>query len=572
MGSQADYWTDIYARTHEQRLAQSMQFARDELAAKYGAAQTYAQYQQDLLKMYEEELTKAQKALLEYDEKRGGKQGSVDDTAKLLAVMADAGNTIARETGEAAQRRLEAEASVEGRYRLSSEQSNAIGRAGDYFGKVDVASITTSPDVQRNIDAAIAEIGPGSFASGTDAAKTGTAELYARLNSALSSNSAYNSDPSLKKYLAEKVAQKMGTNSAFILRTTVDADKASAVTSAKTEAGKTGTGTSAEAAKIAKDLIGKKLQMMSPEQIAAFSKFQEKYGGMYFDLIKEGATIGEAKAQIKEGLDATGAEEFEKSFESARTALAEGGDQDIQKFFDPAYVGAYSRSIKLGSATTKAREDFAGAVEALKTPPTEEDARRRGAQIYEPISPGVGRRTREATSRLEERAQTSRITGLPMSDEDYMASRILSTAPQLPDEERIIAGASAAAIRALNKGWTPDEGRAARASVDAGQMTIEEFEALGMGGPASPLGYRLYSNVKEKQLRDTSPKGIVRYASDLAGGDQGLRDAVLQEYYKHAGYEMRGTTVVKAKADVEKAETSTEPRDLSGIKLEDAKF
>lgn len=556
MGTQADYWTDVYATTHEQRLAQSMQFAREELVAKYGAAETYAKYQQDLLKMYEEELGKAQRALLEYDEKRGGKQGSIDDTAKLLGVMADAGNTVARETGEAAQRKLEAAAGVQSRYRMTSGQSSAVGSAGDKIATTVDATYRVPGDIDRAVTTALGSIPDGTFPAGTDASKTGAAELFTRMDAELRrrSPSVYGADPTAPDRLKDAIATKLGVDAKYTNRAEVKSDEDIAIAQEQRTVGVTGTGTSAQAAKMAKELIEGKVERLTDEQKKDFAAFQENYGGKYFDLLKEGATIGEAKAAIKADLDRDKAAEFEASFEKARTALAEGGDQDLQKFFDPAYVGAYSRAVKLGSITDTARADFAGAVQALRSPPTEEAARRRGAEIYEPISPGVGRRTREATSRLEERAATSRMTGVPMSDEDLMASRILERAPQLPDDQRILAGASAGAIRALDEGWTPDKFKSGKAGDFDGKMSVEDFEALGMG-PATSIGYRLYSNVKEKQLRDVSPKGLVQYASDLAGGDLGLRDAVLQEYYKFAGYDMRGTKVMKAKEDVQKAET-----------------
>jgi hypothetical protein len=151
-----------------------------------------------------------------------------------------------------------------------------------------------------------------------------------------------------------------------------------------------------------------------------------------------------------------------------------------------------------------------------------------------------------------------------MSDEDLMASRLMERAPQLPDDQRILAGASAAAVRALDEGWTPERYKAGRSSDFAGDMSVEEIEAMKIG-PASKMGYRLYSNVKEKQLRDVSPKGIVQYASDLAGGDAGLRDAVLQEYYKFSGYDMRGTRVQKAKEAVPKAEVPPTTPVIPGI-------
>jgi hypothetical protein len=157
---------------------------------------------------------------------------------------------------------------------------------------------------------------------------------------------------------------------------------------------------------------------------------------------------------------------------------------------------------------------------------------------------------------------------MPQSDEDLMASRILDKTPQLPDEKRITAAAAAAAVRELDKGWNPDKYKAGKGGDFEGSMSPEEFEALGIG-PAGKLGYRLYSNVKEKQLRDTSAKGIVKYASDLAGGDVGLRDAVLQEYYKHSGFDRRGTKVMKAKVDVQKTE---EPKPIVDIKSEELGF
>lgn len=565
MGSQAEHWTNIYARTHEQRLAESIERARQELVTKYGAAETYAKYQKELLAMSEEELTKAQKALLEYDQSRGGKQGSIDDTAKLLGVMADAGNTIARETGESKQRQLDAEASVVSRYNLTNAQSTAIGGVNDFLRtQTDMSVFKSAADIDRNVDAILSKIPDGTFVPGTDASKTGMSELYSFIDSTLSKSPVYASDPNAKASLRKKLATRLGVNESYADKGTVEDDKDLAIFDAKKLVGQTGTDTSSQAASIARDLISGKLERMSKEQRVTFNDFQEEYGGKYFDLLKEGATIGEAKALITEGFDATKKAEFEKLFEDTRVALAEGGDQDIQKFFDPAYVNTLSRTVKLGMQTEQAKKDFASAVEALKTPPTEEEARRRGVEIYEPISPGVGKRTKEAGVRLEERAATSRMTGMPMSDDDLMASRMLKKSPQLPDEERILAAASLAAVRELNKGWKPGQGNAGKGSDFRGNMTPEEYEILGSPGqgPAVEMGYRLFSNIKEKQLRDLSPKSIVKYASDLAGGDAGLRDAVLQEFYKHAGNEMKGVEVQKAATDVEKVEKQPKQLDI----------
>lgn len=574
MGTQAESWTDIYATTHEQRLAQSMQFAREELAAKYGAAETRAKYMKDLVSMYDKALTDAQAALVDYETARGRKASdpasNADATARLLGVMAQAGGDIAAETGKAAQRKLEAAGVVEGRYRLSSGQSSAVGGAGDKIaGSVD-ATYRTSSDIDRAVGVALGSIPDGTFAPGTDASKTAAAELYGRLDAELRrlSPTVYGADATAPDRLKAAIAAKVGVAALYADRAEVEGDRKIAVAKEQKIVGQTGTGVSADAAKIAKDKLALIGQPISDDGSAAIGDF--KQAGQYFDLIAGGATIAEAKAAIKENMDPTAAAAFEESFEATRSALSTSRDFDQAKLFDPTYVNVYARSINSGKALTGAQKEFSAAVGALSNVPTEEAARTRGVEIYEPISPGLAKRSKEAGVILEERAQASRITGMPQSDDDLMASRILERAPQLPDAERIIAGASLAAIRELDKGWNPDRFKAGKGGDFEGSMSAEEFEALGMG-PASGLGYRLYSNVKEKQLRDTSPKGIVQYASDLAGGDTGLRDSVLQEYYKHMGYDMRGTKVMKAKADVEKAEVP-KPVDISGIKLEETEF
>lgn len=574
MGTQAESWTDIYATTHEQRLAQSMQFAREELAAKYGAAETRAKYMKDLVSMYDKALTDAQKALVDYETARGRKASdpasNADATARLLGVMAQAGGDIAAETGRAAQRKLEAAGVVEGRYRLSSGQSSAVGGAGDKIATSVDATYRTSSDIDRAVGTALGSIPDGTFAPGTDASKTAAAELYGRLDAELRklSPTVYGADATAPDRLKAAIAAKVGVAALYADRAEVDSDRKIAVAKEQKIVGQTGTGVSADAAKIAKDKLALIGQPISDDGSKAIGDF--KQAGQYFDLIAGGATIAEAKAAIKENMDPTAAAAFEESFEATRGALSTSRDFDQAKLFDPTYVNVYARSINSGKALTGAQKEFSAAVGALSNVPTEEAARTRGVEIYEPISPGLPKRSKEAGVILEERAQKSRITGTPQSDDDLMASRILERAPQLPDAERIIAGASLAAIRELDKGWNPDKFKAGKGGDFRGNMSVEEFEALGMG-PASGLGYRLYSNVKEKQLRDTSSKGIVQYASDLAGGDVGLRDSVLQEYYKHMGYDMRGTKVMKAKADVEKVEVP-KPVDISGIKLEETEF
>lgn len=558
MGTQAEHWTDIYATTHEQRLAQSLQFAREELAAKYGAAETRAKYLKDLVAMHDKALTDAQKALVDYEQARGRKstdpQAAADAAARLLGVMAQAGGDIAAETGKAAQRKLEAGAAVESRYRPTAAQASAIGAVSDTISNKNIYAVTNPTDMSRIIRESINEsIAAGVFAPGADSSKTAAADLFSTIDTQLQNSTVYQQNKAaIQAQMKSDIAAKVGVDPRYTVRDEVDTDRELDIVTEKEEVGKTGTGTSAEAARLAKKKLEEIGQLISDAGSEAIAKFEQS--GKYFDLIANGATIDEAKAAIKEGMK-TDEEKaaFEKSFEDTRRALSTSRDFDQAKLFDPTFVNVYSRSVRAGRALTGSQAAFGEAVQALSEVPTEEAARARGAEIYEPISPGLRARSREATTRLEERAQTSRVTGRPMSDEDLMASRLMERAPQLPDEQRILAGASAAAVRALDEGWNPEKYKAGRAADYGGVMSVEEFEALGVG-PAAKMGYRLYSNIKDKQLRDVSPKGIVQYASDLAGGDAGLRDAVLQEYYKFAGYDMRGTRVQKAKEDVPKAE------------------
>lgn len=583
MGSQSEYWTEVYAKTHEERLAQSLQFAREELAAKYGAAETRAKYMKDLVAMYDKALTDAQKALVDYETARGRKardpKAEADAAVAYLRVMTDAGSTIATEYGKARQRELEAEAGVEARYRPTAGQASAIGSVVTDLAGKNLNAVTTPADLSRMVSQSInSRIPSGTFSPGTDASKVGAADLFTSIDAQLQSNPIYQANRvQIQDQMSADIAAKMGVDPKFTQRREVQADKDVATIDAKAAVGKTGAGTSSDAAKIAKDRLAALGQPISDKGAEAIGKIP--WAGQYFDLIAEGMTIAQAKEKIKESLketplivvettDASGkksttpapdqAAAFEKQFTETRSALTASNDGDQAKLFDPTYVDVYSRSIKSGRQLTAAQEEFAAAVDALSGVPTEEAARRRGAEIYEPISPGVRRRASEGAARLEERAQESRITGAPMSDEDLLSSRLLQGAPQISDARRIMTGASAAAIRALNEGWTPDKIKGVSGIDFSKAMTLEEFDALP-AGPAAKLGYRLYSNVKERQLRDVSPEAILKYASDLAGGNVGLRDAVLQEYYKHSVYEMRGTKAMKAKADVEKVENPLYP-------------
>lgn len=568
MGSQGQYFTDIYAKTHEDRLKESIDTARKELVDRYGANATYLKYLDGELALYEQELTKVQGALADYAKARGGKSGpaSADDTAKLLGVMTDAGNTIGRETGEAAQRKLDAEAAVEGRYRLSGEQSNAVGRAGDYFGKVDMTTARTSADVQRIIDAAINEIGPGTFASGTDASKSGTAELYSRIDRALSRNSVYTADPSLKTYVAGKVAAKMGTNTSYISRAAVDADKTAAIGTAKTEVGVTGTGVSSRAAVLAEQALSGKLGGLSDaEKKAVMDWMKSPAGNSYISAIDSGATQEQAIKDAAATLEGTAGKSLEEvkgllfklpNGDDIRAKVrVEGVSFDAAKYFDPAWTTLNARSVSTERKLGDIRTDRSGAIQKLGDVPTEEQARRRGVEIYEPIMPGVGARAREAQVRTEEAGQEGLLErsrpGARKGEtiDDYLASRMSRETAPLGDSQRVLAGAAAAAVR-------------------NGPMAVKTGEWDATNDPA----FRMYNNVREKQLRDTSPDALVRYASDLAQGDAVKRDDILREYYQWSLKEKNDLAPAKFKESVEKAEKPPGPVDIANIKSEDLSF
>lgn len=560
MGSEAEHWTEIYANTHERRLQESLARARAELVDTYKAKEVYVKYLSETYKLQQEELTKAQKAVLEYDEKRGGRQGaSIDDDAKLLSVIATAGNTVADAAGAAAQRKFEVEALVTSRYNLSDAQSSAIGKVSDYFSKqVLMSAFKTEADILRSVDTALGQIPDGTFASGADASKTALTQLYSRIDKELSNSSVYAANPDAKHKLRAKLSAKLGVDAKYYENAEVDRDKRIDIEEAKRTVSDTGTDTSLKAAALAEQLLGKNADKIPSSQKEVLDKFLTNYSGDYFDVIKEGGTIEEAKRTVKEQItDETEKERFDDEFEQARLILAEYGDQDIQKFFDPAYVNSYSRAVKLGEELDETTKDFTKTAQELKNIPTEEEIRKRGLEIYKPISPGIGKRTKEAGVQLEDRAATLRIAKIPQTDEDLMASRMLEGSPQLPDEQKILAAASLGAVRALNRGWKPQEKYEAivgQAGEFEGSMTVDDYKKLGTT-PAASLGYRLYSNVKDKQLRDLNPKSLVKYASDLAGGDVALRDEVLQEFYKHITHDMRGVNVQKTQEDVKKFES-----------------
>ena len=582
MGSQAEYWTDIYATTHEQRLAQSMEAARAELKDRYALEGEYLKWLTDKRQMLEQERTKVQQSLDEYSRTRGGKVGGggADNTAAILGVIAEAGNTIARETGDAAQRKLEAEAAVISRYNPTAQQTTAIGNVSAGIQSQNIAAVTTVPDLNRIVRQQINDkISAGLVQPGSDQAKTMAAELYAALDASLQQNPVYIANkPQVQAQFQSDIAAKLGVDPSYTQRLKVDSDRKADIQKAQTTVGVTGTKTSKEAADLAKQALDNKLgqaneqeadavaQWVSSPQGAAYMSELQRSGNYALALEEAAKRIGiEAKGrapgeleqevfQIEVGAEKQGDPAVIRDIRSV--LQSSGASFDIQKFFDVGFLDLYGRSKTLEGEATKTFGELSKQWDTLRSGvPTEEAVRRRGAEIYEPISPGVGARRRAAAVREEEarmgEAQTRggvmrRSTGAGTVD-DFLASRL--TTPAIPEEQRVVAGASAAAVR-----YGP------------------KFVPVGEWDADADPGWRMYRNVSEKMLRDTSPKGLVQHAADLAGGDPKKRDEILQSYYQWALGEKQGLESRKRETRVETVEEKPKPVDISGIKPEELEF
>jgi hypothetical protein len=86
-----------------------------------------------------------------------------------------------------------------------------------------------------------------------------------------------------------------------------------------------------------------------------------------------------------------------------------------------------------------------------------------------------------------------------------------------------------------------------------------KFIPAGEWDAAGDSGFRLYSNVRDRLLKDTSPEGLVKHAADLANGDPILRDTILQGYYQWTLGEKRGLETQRRAASVQAVEMGTPP-------------
>jgi len=565
MGSQAEYWTDIYATTHEQRLAQSIEGARAELKERYALDKEYIAWLSEKQKMYEIELTKTQDALDQYSRARSSKTASSGDVADLLGVIAKAGGDIASETGRAAQRKLEAEAGVISRYTPTAQQASAIGNVAAGIQAQNVAAVTSVADLNRIVRQQVNDkIAAGVVDAGSEQAKTMAAELYSALDAALAANPVYvNNKAAVQSQMQADIAAKLGVNTTYTDKQNVDADKKIDIGNAQKIVGVTGTGTSAKAAKLAEDELTKRMGGANEKQTKAVAKwFATPQGMAYREALQRGTDYEEAFKTALSALPVGALGDLDKNDPAQvasvlfktdegdiRTVLATSGASfDIAKFFDPTYLDIYGRSKSLQEEIGKVFTERGEKMEALAAP-TEEAVRRRGTEIYEPISPGIGARRREAAVREEEARMGGKQrapTGMGTVD-DFLASRL--TTPAMPEDQRVVAGAAAAAVR-----YGP------------------KFVPSGEWDADSDTGWRMYRNVSEKMLRDTSPKGLVQHAADLAGGDAKKRDEILQSYYQWSLGEKQGLETRKRDERVKETEAKPKPVDISGIKSEDIEF
>lgn len=516
-------------------LKESLERARKQLLDKYNANLAFVGYQKDLIEMYQGNMTKMNDALNEYDKNKMPGKGAESGAAALLNIVVNASGNEQEATGKASQRRLDAQGQKEAAYNLSPAQSNEISKASSFAG-TDLNNVTSDADVKRKIDEAVASIPAGTFAPNADSSKTATSQLYAAMNSKLGASSMYASNPTLQVYLQQKIVDKMGVDAGFIKLENVEADKKIGMKRQGDIAAQVGgIGLGREAAALAMEELkknkGKKLTADDQAQVDEF--VNSKYGQAYKRQIELGKTMPDAANAvaniIKEDMGGENSasqntiNKFANDFSLTQNVLAQGGDWDVFKYFDPGYTEKLAAVKKTQGSLAEAQQGFAIGVRGLDDVPTEQQARRLGTEINAPLEPGYRKYLPEAQTNLA-RAQLTGAMRNPLLDmagnpyrtaDDFLASRILPPQPavkQMSDAERITMLASR------------------RAVADSGS-----FDYNGAGD-----GFGLYNRVKGKALEGgNSKENIVKAAATLAGDDQLKRDDILRDYYSYALRDMR---------------------------------
>jgi hypothetical protein len=524
--TRAAAYKSTYFADQNALLKESLERARKELVDKYNANVTYTEYQKDLIGVYQDDLAKLRNGLNDYEKNKTPGKGSESGDAALLKIIVDSSDVVADATGDAAQRRLDAERGVEGGYNLSPAQSNAVGEASAFAG-TDLRNATDSQKIKTLIDQAVASIPSGTFAPNADSSKTATSQLYAALNSKLGSSTVYAADPSLQMYLQQAVIGKMGVPADFISLQKVEADKKTKMkTQGNIAASVGGLDMAKEAARLAKEALNKdKPAVMSAEDKAAADVFtkSDQYS-QYKVLVEQGYTLDEARKIVADrvGRDNGGVEQvkFLTDFSNAQDALAQGADYDLYKYFDVGYVDQLASIAKTEGSLAGAKENFAYGVRGVQDLPTEEQVRRRGVEINAPLEPGFARRNLPQAQRALEIAQSTGgmrksfadMAGNPYkSEDDYLASRLLPPAtrppPVLSATDRVVGGATRRAVQDYS-GFKFDD-------------TVNHGDGLS-----------LYNKVKDKSLEGgTDKESIIKAAASLSRGDLKKRDDIMRDYY-----------------------------------------
>jgi hypothetical protein len=513
-------------------LKDSIERARKQLLDKYNANLAYVGYQKDLIKVYQDNLSRMQDALNEYDKNKTPGKGGVDSgAAALLNVAAKANGDKMTESGKSSQRRLDAMGLAEAAYNLTPTQSNAIGDASSLKG-VDLQNATSPADVQRIIDNAVSAIPGGTFAPNADSSKTATSQLFAALNAGLSGNSVYATNPTLQKYLKDAVKLKMGVDEQFLELQNVNADKMKKVKKTGDVAAQySGAGTADDIVKRVYTELDKDKQapMSAADKTVADAFTSSNRGIQYKMYVDRGYTLDQARQIVA---DSVGREEggeaqakFMSDFSKAQDALGQGGDWDIFKYYDTGYVDKLAAVKKTQGSLTEAEQGFATGVRGLQDIPTEQQARRLGAEINRPLEPGYKKYLPEAQANLARAKETGTMRN-PLLDmagnpyrtaDDYLASRLMPPQPaakQMSDAERVTQLATRRAV-----------------------ADSPNFDYNSAGD-----GFGLYNKVKGKALEGgNSKENIVKAAAALAGDDQAKRDDILRDYYTYALRDMRAT-------------------------------
>jgi len=507
-------------------LKESLERARKQLLDKYNANLAYVGYQKDLIKIYQDNLSRMNDALNEYDKNKLPGKGADSGAAALLKIVVDSAGNEQDATGKASQRRLDAMGQKENSYNVSPAQSNSIGEASN-LDSTSLARATTDAEVRGIIDKQLATIPAGTFPPNSNESKTATSQLFAAMNGKLSSNAKYNADPTIAAYLKNRIAAKLGVDESFSDAGAVAQDKKIEMKKAGDIAASVGgIALGREAAKRALEELDKtKPAVMTSADKATADEFTSSPRGIEYKLmVDQGYSLDAARRIVADRVGSKEGEEarvkFITDFSKAQDALAQGGDWDIFKYYDTGYVDKLAAVKKTQGSLAGAEEGFATGVRGLQDIPTEQQARRLGAEINRPLEPGfVAKNLPLAQQGLTAAQQTGgmRVAGLDMAGnpyrtaDDYLASRLLPPqrrpAPELSETERVIGGATRRAIQD-SKGFNYDD-------------------AVAHGD-----GFGLYNKVKGKSLEGgTDKENIVKAAATLAGGDQQKRDNILRDYY-----------------------------------------